>query len=92
MTTKADIAGGLVGKFGMSKANAALVVDHVFDHVAGEVSKGNEVRIHGFGTFSRQRRAESEGRNPRTGEAIKIPAKHVPKFKPAKALHDALNP
>ena len=55
------------------------------------MSGGTEVRLVGFGTFSVTDRRASEGRNPRTGEKIQIPACKVPKFKAGKALKDAVN-
>ena len=55
------------------------------------VKKGDEVRLVGFGTFTVARRAASEGRNPRTGEKIQIPASKQPKFKAGKGLKDAIN-
>ena len=53
--------------------------------------KGDEVRLVGFGTFLVTKRAASEGRNPRTGETIKIPASNQPKFKAGKGLKEAVN-
>lgn len=59
--------------------------------VAATLKKGDEVRLVGFGTFSVAKRAATEGRNPRTGATIKIPASKQPKFKAGKGLKDALN-
>jgi DNA-binding protein HU-beta len=66
-------------------------VDAVLSSIAKSLKKGDEVRLVGFGTFSVAKRAASEGRNPRTGEKIKIPASKQPKFKAGKALKDAVN-
>lgn len=76
---------------GINKAEATRVVDAVFDAITDALRKGDEVRLVGFGTFSAARRKEREGRNPRTGETIKIPASTQPKFSSGKALKDALN-
>lgn len=75
----------------LSKVDAARAVDAVFDSIAAVLKGGDEVRLVGFGTFLVTERAASEGRNPRTGETIKIPASKQPKFKPGKGLKDALN-
>lgn len=75
----------------LSKADAAKAVEAVFDSITGTLKKGGDVRLVGFGTFSVASRAASEGRNPRTGEKIKIPASKLPKFKPGKGLKDAVN-
>ncbi|MFQ5564713.1 MAG: HU family DNA-binding protein [Parvularculaceae bacterium] len=76
---------------GMSKADAARAVDAVFDTVTETLKKGDDVRLVGFGTFSAAKRAAREGRNPRTGETIQIPASIQPKFSAGKGLKDALN-
>ena len=76
---------------GLSKADAAKAVEAVFDSITETLKKGGDVRFVGFGTFSVASRAASEGRNPRTGEKIKIPASKLPKFKPGKGLKDAVN-
>ncbi len=76
---------------GINKAEATRTVDSVFDAITDALRKGDDVRIVGFGTFSATRRKEREGRNPRTGETIKIAASVHPKFAPGKGLKDALN-
>jgi DNA-binding protein HU-beta len=76
---------------GLSKADASKAVDGVFDTISESLSKGSEVRLVGFGTFSITHRAATEGRNPRTGERIKIKASKQPKFKAGKALKEAVN-
>lgn len=75
----------------LSKADATKAVDAVFEGIADSLKKGNEVRLIGFGTFVVAERAAGEGRNPRTGEKIAIPASKQPKFKPGKTLKDGLN-
>ncbi|TNE35680.1 MAG: HU family DNA-binding protein [Alphaproteobacteria bacterium] len=75
----------------MSKADATKAVDAVFDTITEALKGGTEVRLVGFGTFAVTRRAASEGRNPRTGEKIQIPASNQPKFKAGKGLKDAVN-
>jgi DNA-binding protein HU-beta len=75
----------------LKKSEAGRAVDSVFEAIAGALRKGDEVRLVGFGTFSVAQRSASEGRNPRTGEKIKIAASRQAKFKPGKTLKDALN-
>jgi DNA-binding protein HU-beta len=75
----------------LTKVDAAKAVDAVFDSITRSLKKGNEVRLVGFGTFNVRKRAASQGRNPRTGEPLKIPASRKPKFKAGKALKGALN-
>ncbi|GGC99195.1 MULTISPECIES: HU family DNA-binding protein [Aquisalinus] len=76
---------------GMTKADAGRAVDAVFDAITETLKKGDDVRLVGFGTFSAAKRAARDGRNPRTGETIKIPASIQPKFSAGKGLKDALN-
>ena len=76
----------------LSKAKAGEVLDAVFDAIAAELGKkGGEVRLVGFGTFSTSKRKAGKGRNPRTGEEIKIPASTTVRFKAGKGLKDSLN-
>jgi len=75
----------------MSKTDATRAVDAVFDAITQALKRGDDVRLVGFGTFSASRRGPRDGRNPRTGEAIKIPASIQPKFAAGKGLKDALN-
>ena len=75
----------------ISKAAATRALESVIGAVKTTLKKGNTVSLVGFGTFSVGKRAARTGRNPRTGAAIKIKAAKVPKFRPGKALKDALN-
>lgn len=88
---KNDLVASVAQAAGLSKVDAAKAVDGVLDVIKGALAGGDEVRLVGFGTFSVTKRAASEGRNPRTGEAIKIPASKQPKFKAGAALKDAVN-
>ena len=63
----------------------------MFDAITGELKKGGDVRLVGFGTFSVTKRKASTGRNPRTGETMTIAASSQPKFKAGKGLKDAVN-
>ncbi len=88
---KNDLIAEVADASGLSKTDAAKAVEGVFDAIGTALRKGGEVRLVGFGTFSVSKRAASEGRNPRTGEKIKIPASRQVKFKPGKGLKDTVN-
>jgi DNA-binding protein HU-beta len=88
---KNDLVAAVAAQTDLSKTDAAKAVDAVFDSITASLKKGDEVRLVGFGTFAVSERAASEGRNPRTGETIAIPASKQPKFKAGKGLKDAVN-
>ena len=88
---KNDLVSAVASSTGMSKADSAKAVEGVFDAISGALSSGGDVRIVGFGTFSVANRKATTGRNPRTGQAIQIPASKQPKFKAGKGLKDAVN-
>ncbi|MBY0572837.1 MAG: HU family DNA-binding protein [Undibacterium sp.] len=75
----------------LSKAASGRALDAIITAVKATLKKNGTVTLVGFGTFSVGKRAARTGRNPRTGEAIKIKSAKVPKFKPGKALKDAVN-
>ena len=77
--------------YGLTKAQAGEAVDATFEAVTETLKSGDEVRIIGFGNFTVSARAATEGRNPRTGETIQIPASKTPKFNAGKGLKDAVN-
>ncbi|MBI1404313.1 MAG: DNA-binding protein HU [Porphyrobacter sp.] len=88
---KNDLISEVAATSGLSKSDAATAVESVFDTITKALSGGDEVRLVGFGTFSVGKRKESTGRNPRTGEEMKIKASNQPKFKAGKGLKDAVN-
>ena len=88
---KNDLVSAVASSTGMSKADSAKAVEGVFDAISGALSSGGDVRIVGFGTFSVVNRKATTGRNPRTGQAIQIPASKQPKFKAGKGLKEAVN-
>lgn len=75
----------------ISTAAAGRALESVTEAIKRTLKKGDTVQIVGFGTFSAKKRPARTGRNPRTGEAIKIAAKRTPKFVPGQTLKDALN-
>jgi DNA-binding protein HU-beta len=88
---KAELIDAVAAGANLSKADAGRAVDAVVDAVASALKTGQQVSVVGFGTFSVKHRAARQGRNPRTGETINIPASNVPGFKAGKALKDAVN-
>ncbi len=88
---KNDLVAAVSAGTGLSKSDSANAVDSMLDSITGALQSGGEVRLVGFGTFSVAQRRASEGRNPRTGEKIQIPASKQPKFKAGKALKEAVN-
>lgn len=87
--TKDELINVLVKKTGCSKREAGESLNIILDEITKALSKGEEVVLTGFGKFLASKRQAREGRNPKTGETIKIPAMKVPKFKAGKALKDA---
>ena len=88
---KNDLVAAVADAADLSKDKAQKAVDALFDQIQGALKNGDEVRIVGFGAFTVATRKASEGRNPRTGETIKIKASKNPAFKAGKALKDAVN-
>ena len=80
-----------VAKVTSTKKGAQAAVDCVFDTITKALKKKDPVTLVGFGTFKVDKRKARKGRNPQTGETIKIKARNVPKFSAGKALKDAVN-
>ncbi|WP_221793672.1 HU family DNA-binding protein [Oceanobacter mangrovi] len=87
---KPELAAAIAEKTDLSKEKAAEVINVVTDRIAQALAEGDSVSLIGFGTFEVRQRAERQGKNPQTGEAITIPAAKVPAFKPGKGLKDAV--
>jgi len=87
---KAELIDHVAASADLSKAAAGAAVEAVVSGVTGALSNGDSVSLVGFGTFSVSDRAARTARNPRTGEAINVPASKAPKFKAGKALKDAV--
>ena len=88
---KAELIEAVADTADLSKAAASRAVEGALTAITKSLKKGEAVTLVGFGTFSVRKRAARTGRNPRTGESIKIRASKAPGFKPGKALKDALN-
>jgi len=85
---KTELAEMVATKTGMSKKDSENAVSAVIGGITDALAKGEKVQLVGFGNFEVRERKEREGRNPGTGETIKIAAQKVPAFKPGKALKD----
>ncbi len=88
---KEDMVKSVMAATGQAKAEAEKSVDAVFSAISETLKSGGEVRLAGFGTFVVSARAARDGRNPRTGETIKIPGSKAVRFRPGKGLKDAVN-
>jgi DNA-binding protein HU-beta len=88
---KADIIDALAAEVDISKAAATKALNVVLDTICSALKSGKAVSLLGFGTFDVKERSARTGRNPRTGEAIAIPASNVASFKAGKMLKDAVN-
>lgn len=88
---KAELIDAVASEADLSRADATRATDAVLDTITGALSKGDQVTLVGFGTFSVRERAARTGRNPQTGETIQIKASKSPGFKAGKAFKDAVN-
>ncbi|MBV9027816.1 MAG: HU family DNA-binding protein [Candidatus Eremiobacteraeota bacterium] len=87
---KLDLVRSAVERLELSRRDAVAIIDGVFDDITSAVVAGEAVKIPGFGQFKVRDRAARMARNPATGEQVKVPAKRVFKFLPAKALKEAV--
>lgn len=90
--TKADIVENVYEKLGVfSKKESSNIVEAVFDSIKETLATGKKIKISGFGNFVVRKKQERIGRNPKTGDKIKITERHVLTFKPSQVLKNALN-
>ena len=75
----------------MFQRDVERIVDTIFEEIIGAMARGDRVELRGFGAFSVKSREARQGRNPRTGESVKVDAKNVPFFKAGKLLRERLN-
>jgi len=87
---KAELVAAIAKDLGLTKTDVNRVLDSLVEQVTRTLKKGERVTLVGFGTFIVSRRRTREGRNPQTGEAIKIPGRRVPRFSPGKELKDVV--
>lgn len=88
---KQELVDAIAKKAGLSKTDTTKALDATLDVITHSLKKSEEVRLTNFGTFSVATRAATEGRNPRTGATLKIPASKQPKFRAGKGLKDVIN-
>ena len=88
--TKADLIASVAKDAKITKTAAAQAIDSITDTITKDLKKGGRVTLTGFGTFSVANRKARTGRNPQTGEEIRIPASKTPKFSAGKALKEAV--
>lgn len=89
--TKSELIDAIADKAGLSKADATKALAATLESVTDALKAGKKVALIGFGTFSVSARAARTGKNPKTGEAIAIPASKAAKFKAGQKLKDAVN-
>jgi DNA-binding protein HU-beta len=88
---KAELIAAIAEQSGLSQKDSAKFLKAFTDVVTAELKEGGKVQLVGFGTFEVSQRAARDGRNPQSGEPMKIPASKAPKFKAGKALKDSVN-
>lgn len=86
--TKAELVEEVARVAELNKRDAEVIVETVFDSIISALHKGEKVELRGFGSFRTRERGPRRGRNPKTGEAVDVPAKRVPYFKPGKGLKE----
>ena len=88
---KVELVEAVAKETGLTKADSARAVDATFATITEALKKGDKVPLVGFGTFAVSKRKAREGRNPRTGETVKIAARKAVTFKPGTALKESVN-
>lgn len=88
---KSELIDAIAAAADLSKADAGRALDATIEAITGALKQNDTVSLIGFGSFQVKERSAREGRNPKTGETIKIAASKVPSFKAGKALKDAVN-
>lgn len=88
---KAQLIEKVSQKTNLTKSQSEMFLDATLDIIQKAVAKGDEVKLVGFGTFSRLNRKSRNGRNPKTGDPVTIPGSRVPRFKPGKDFKDTVN-
>jgi len=76
---------------GLNRRQCEVVVNSIFDSIRDALASGEKVELRGFGSFKVRARRSRDGRNPKTGEAVHVPSKTVPYFKPGKELRERVN-
>ena len=88
--TKADLVEQIADATGLTKKDTAVVVDGFLEAVKQAMAQEKNIEIRGFGSFKVKRRKARKARNPRTGDPVQVPSRHVPTFKPSKELKELI--
>lgn len=88
---KGELVKKVANEAGITKTDAQRVIDAYTENITESLKKGQRVTLVGFGTFEVTKRKERRGRNPKTGDRMRIPGRKVPRFKAGKALKEAVN-
>ncbi len=89
--TKADLVEEVIKVSTLSKKHAEIIVNTVFESSVDALQRDDKIELRGFGSFRVRRRRSRQGRNPKTGDRVAVPAKRIPYFKPGKELKDLIN-
>ena len=89
--TKAELVEEVAKESELTKKDAEVIVQTVLDSITESLQRGEKVELRGFGSFRIRHRASRQGRNPKTGSSVIVPAKKVPYFKPGKEIKDLVN-
>ena len=90
--TKVDLVDKVVGLGDLTRRDGEVIVETLFESIIWALKADDKIEVRGFGSFRTRQRKPRTGRNPKTGEAVAVPAKRVPYFKPSKELRDLMNP
>jgi len=89
--TKAELVEEVAKESDLTKKDAEVIVQTVLDSITDALQRGDGIELRGFGSFRIRTRSPRQGRNPKTGSDVSVPAKKVPHFKPGKELRDLVN-
>jgi integration host factor subunit beta len=89
--TKAELVEEVASQSDLTKKDAEIIVQTVLDSITQSLRAGKKIELRGFGSFRIRNRASRQGRNPKTGSGVAVPAKRVPYFKPGKEIKDLIN-
>ena len=89
--TKAQLIEEVARVADLSRKHAELIIDIFFQSIVNALERGEKIELRGFGSFRIRQRNARQGRNPKTGETVSVPAKRIPYFKPGRELKELLN-
>jgi integration host factor subunit beta len=90
--TKAELVDQITNDTGLNRRDTVAIVNLIMENIGRALAAGDKVELRGFGSFKVKSRRSRLARNPRTGDAVDVPAKRVPYFKASNELKDRLNP